>query len=115
MKLLIDENLPRILVERLTRRGDDVLWARERLRGAADEELIALAQREQRTIITQDKGFGDLVLRRGHTIGVVLIRSEEPTDKMVTRIFEILGRRDDWDRFFTVVSEDGRVRSIPLP
>lgn len=41
MKLLIDENLPRILVERLTRRGDDVLWARERLRGAADEELIA--------------------------------------------------------------------------
>ena len=41
----------------------DVRWARETDRGEADPDLLELATREGRTLITYDKDFGDLVHR----------------------------------------------------
>ena len=38
-------------------------WARETDRGEADPDLLELATREGRTLITYDKDFGDLVHR----------------------------------------------------
>ncbi len=43
MKLLVDENAPRTLVEMLRCYGYDLLWIREQCRGLADEKIIQLA------------------------------------------------------------------------
>jgi predicted nuclease of predicted toxin-antitoxin system len=47
---------------------------------ASLRSLIGLAAREKRILLTEDKDFGDLIVRRKHTVpGLVLIRiaSEE--------------------------------------
>ena len=48
----------------LTGRGHDVLSARDGYSHAADETLLALAYRERRVLVTQDKDFGELVFLR---------------------------------------------------
>ncbi|MFQ6042536.1 MAG: DUF5615 family PIN-like protein [Candidatus Poribacteria bacterium] len=40
MKLLVDENAPRTIVEALRNYGYDLLWIREYRRGIADEEIV---------------------------------------------------------------------------
>ena len=45
--------------------GHDVRAASEMAPGTSDEDLLALAYNEQRVLITEDKGFGELVFRRG--------------------------------------------------
>ena len=49
----------------LTDLGHDVLSALDRDPRAADEALLALANKEQRVLITEDKDFGELVFVRG--------------------------------------------------
>ncbi len=48
----------------LTSQGHDVLTVVERNPKASDEEILALATEEQRTIITEDKDFGELIFLR---------------------------------------------------
>lgn len=59
MKLLLDEMYPRSIAEQLRARGHDVAAVTERpeLRGSPDAALFALAQEEQRAIVTDDVGF----------------------------------------------------------
>ena len=49
----------------LTDLGHDVLSARDAAPHATDETLLALANRERRVLITEDKDFGELVFVRG--------------------------------------------------
>ena len=48
----------------LTDLGHDVLSAREIDPRATDEALLALANRERRVLVTEDKDFGELVFVR---------------------------------------------------
>jgi len=45
---LLNENMPGTVLRVLRERGHDVLSAKESMRGAPDEEVLARAQREQR-------------------------------------------------------------------
>ena len=56
MKILVDENIPNITVAELRAMGHDVLDIRGTGRqGMFDNDLWALAQTEQRTLVTTDK------------------------------------------------------------
>lgn len=44
--------------------GYDVISASERMPRATDAELMAFANKERRTLITEDKDFGELVFAR---------------------------------------------------
>ncbi len=63
IRFLIDECCPRAIVDRLRTEGHDVRYAAESDRSAADEEILALANAQNRVIITEDFDFGDLLLR----------------------------------------------------
>lgn len=53
MRILVDENIPSITVQELRAMGHDVLDIRGTERqGMFDDELWALAQTEQRTLVT---------------------------------------------------------------
>ena len=73
MRILADENISEQVVVRLRAAGQDV---QETDRGEADPNLLELATRERRTLITYDKDFGDLVHRDGMSAphGVILFR-----------------------------------------
>lgn len=64
------------VVVRLRGAGHDVRWAKETARGAADADLLELATREERTLITYDKDFGGLIHRDRleAPFGVILFR-----------------------------------------
>ena len=76
MRLLADENIPKLAVEALRDRGHDVAWVRQDAPGIPDQEVLSLGQDESRLLITCDKDFGELAFRHGLPAehGVVLFR-----------------------------------------
>ena len=65
MKFLLDAcAASRTLQASLTELGHDVLSARDENARATDEALLALAYRERRVLVTEDKDFGELVFMR---------------------------------------------------
>ena len=53
-----------VLHTTLTDFGHDVLSARDGYASASDQELLDLAYRENRVLVTEDKDFGELVFLR---------------------------------------------------
>ena len=76
MKFLLDVCVAsRILHDTLTDLGHDVLSARDGYANASDETLLALAHREARVLVTEDKDFGELVFSLRLPLAASLHRS----------------------------------------
>jgi predicted nuclease of predicted toxin-antitoxin system len=70
-----DENIDAAIVGRLRADGHDVVWIAEAKPGATDDHVLAIAEQQQRVMITADTDFGDLVFRQGlASAGVLLLR-----------------------------------------
>jgi predicted nuclease of predicted toxin-antitoxin system len=75
VRWLVDECVAARLVGSLRAVGHDVIYVAEAAASLSDTDVIALATRENRLLLTEDKDFGDLVFRRGFSVpGVVLMR-----------------------------------------
>ena len=75
MRLLVDESCDAIISRTLRTAGFDVSAVSESQPGASDTEVISLAINESRTLVTEDKDFGQLVYASGHGHhGVILLR-----------------------------------------
>ncbi len=116
MRFLANENFPGAAVAALKATGHDVVWIRIAAPGAADRDVLALAAREERILLTFDKDFCELA--RGaalpRTCGIVLLRMPMPKpDEVGERLVALIGARDDWAGCLSVV-EPGRVRMRPL-
>jgi len=117
MRMIVNENVTRTVIDELRKRGHDVLSVKESMRGAGDDVILARAEAEQRLVVTHDKDFGELAFRfrLPATCGIVLFRlsgSEPDADNQ--RILDVLESRTDWAGHFSVVTDD-RVRMRPLP
>ncbi len=74
MRFLIDECTGPEVAEWLLEQGHDVFSVFHSARGLDDEAIIEKAFRENRVLITNDKGFGLLVfLKRIPRHGVILL------------------------------------------
>jgi predicted nuclease of predicted toxin-antitoxin system len=117
MRWLVNENVSGTVIRTLRDRGHDVLAVKESLRGSGDPHILALAQAEQRVLVTHDKDFGELAFRFGlpASSGVVLFRLSGPDPESDNRrVLEVLESSVDWKDHFAVVTDD-RVRIRPLP
>ena len=73
-RFLADENITQLVVERLRLSGFDVESIRETNSGAADQVVLDIARNESRILITEDRDFGELVVRQQlGVVGVVLL------------------------------------------
>ncbi|MES2196724.1 MAG: DUF5615 family PIN-like protein [Pseudomonadota bacterium] len=116
MRWLADECVAAPLVVFLRTSGHDVLYIAESAAGSSDADVISLALRENRLLLTEDKDFGDLVFRRQRTVpGVVLMRTDfdNPMRKALRLQATITRYGEELFGRYTVV-EDGRVRSRRL-
>jgi predicted nuclease of predicted toxin-antitoxin system len=108
MRILADENFPRLIVEALRAAGHDVAWIRAEAPGSTDEQVLTRAGTDHRVLLTFDKDFGELALRRGlaGSQGIVLFRlpSGRPAEVM-TRVVTAISSREDWTGHFSVVEE----------
>src|SRR3954452_2708209 len=116
MRWLADECVAASLITFLREGGHDVLYVAETAGGLSDTDVIALALRENRIMLTDDKDFGDLVFRRRQAVsGVVLMRVAPEMPKLksqrLTAAIERYGN-ELFGRY--VVIEDSRLRSRML-
>lgn len=119
MNLLVDECLPKALVDELTLRGHNVRWARKDFAGYSDTQLLAVAAAEQRLIVTEDRDFGTLTMfHRLPAPGIISVYlSKFPGDltdtvKSVVLTIDRLG--NSLHGALTII-EPGRVRQRALP
>ncbi len=72
---LADENIPLEVVYELRHKGIDIISLSELNPGIEDEEVLLLAVKERRTLITFDNDFGELVFKmKKLSKGVILLR-----------------------------------------
>lgn len=77
MRFVADENIDRLLVDDLRRKGHSVIHIVESHVGLSDRDVAKLAWDSDSIIVTHDKGFGDLLLKqRLLSRGIVILRLE---------------------------------------
>jgi predicted nuclease of predicted toxin-antitoxin system len=110
MRGIVDESTGVVVARWLRSLGHDVLSIREDSPGMVDEEILTLAVRENRVVITNDKDFGDLVFRDGQVHrGVILLRlADDRTPAKIAALERLLAELpDDLQECFVVVTERG--------
>jgi predicted nuclease of predicted toxin-antitoxin system len=116
MRWLADECVPVSLVRSHHAAGQDVLYVAEMAAGCSDDAVIDQARRDQRLLLTEDKDFGDLVIRQGRLIpDVVLLRIDpaRPTLKAARLAAAITQYGDELFGRYVVIDE-GRMRARRL-
>lgn len=116
MRFLADENFPGDAVRALEAEGYDITWVSLLAPGSSDPEVLAMAVREERILLTFDKDFGNLATSGAlpKNWGIVLFRSPFPGSlEYGRRLADLISARTDWAGHFSVV-EPGRIRKRPL-
>src|SRR5262249_38900842 len=114
MRFLLDESADLPLATHLEAEGHDVTAiVRDYPRSLSDHEVLAIARREQRILITNDRDFGELIVRLGllHS-GVIFFRlGEESIPTKIARLTVVLARHAaDLEDFIVVTQHRVRVR-----
>ncbi len=74
MNILIDENIARQVVERLRQDGHNVNYTIQG-QSISDDVVLDTAHKQGALLVTDDKDFGELVIRqRQQASGVILVR-----------------------------------------
>jgi predicted nuclease of predicted toxin-antitoxin system len=107
-----DENIESAIVARLRDDNHDVVWIAESEPGTTDDRVLAIAEEQQRVLITGDTDFGVIVFRQGRArAGVVLLRlAGLPPARKAVIVSEVVAKYlPELKAAFSVVAP-GRVR-----
>ncbi len=118
MKFLIDQDVYAVTIKFLIDAGHDVIVvAQMGLAQASDEEILRVAQAENRILVTRDRDYGNLVFVRAIGTGVIYLRV---LPKMVNEVHkELAGVIENYSEVelkgaFVVVEPDGYRFRKPL-
>ena len=115
MRFLLDESANARIFPHLRKRGHDVTAiVRDHSVGLPDDEVLAIAYRQGRILITKDRDFGELVFveHQPHA-GVIYLRLEPSggLKTIVARLDDVLAQHaHQLDRFIVVTRDLIRVR-----
>lgn len=95
MKFLADVNIPQSIITSLQNHGHDVLDSKKQHLTATDTELIALALKENRILLTRDKDFITLMQFPKYQVPTIAIRlKNQNPSHMQERLIELLENQD---------------------
>ena len=107
MKIFVDENIPLMTVQVLREEGNDVLDIRGTPdKGMEDEALWNMIQREERLLVTTDKGFTQY--RNDSHHGILIIRLRQPNrQKIHQRVLHAINqfKEEDWSGLLVVMRD----------
>jgi predicted nuclease of predicted toxin-antitoxin system len=116
MKILVDENIPSRTVGELRGLGHDVLDIRGSPEQRMDDDLLwARLLREQRLLITTDKGFAQHRQESHH--GMLIVRLRQPNEaKIHERVMRAVSQyaEADWPGLLVVMRDTIQSVSRPL-
>jgi predicted nuclease of predicted toxin-antitoxin system len=117
MRFLADENVSREVVRRLLAVGHEVISIAETEPGSSDRDVLKIAKSGNCILITEDRDFGELVIRQKLEVrGVILLeldRLSNAADAIL--VTEIVAGHADKLSDNLIVIEPTRVRIRPLP
>ena len=117
MRFLADENVSRHVIERLRNSGHDVVSIAETKPSAPDEDVLNAADAGSRILITEDRDFGEMVIRQRLGVGGVILleldRLSNATE--ADTVADVISAHADRLSGNLVVIEPGRIRVSPLP
>ena len=110
MLLLVDESAGKRLAMLLVSAGHDVVFVGDVMPSVSDEEVLAKAASENRILISDDKDFGELVVRQQKpATGVILLRTLSTNSKIrADAVAKILSNMDAKGKL--IIVKEGRVR-----
>ena len=114
MRFLLDENADPRLADHLRASGHDVTTIiLDYTRSIEDTQVLTIAQRERRILITNDRDFGELIISQGlpHA-GVIYFRLRSTALRLkLDRLDYVLGHHaHQLDQFLVVTEHSVRVR-----
>lgn len=117
IRFLADESCDFTVVRALRRGGYDVLSVSESTPRAEDTEVIGLALREERILLTEDKDFGRLVYSHGQeTLGVIFLRFPTFARKQISRdVLHLVRQQGSKLAGSFVTVQPGRIRISHKP
>ena len=116
LKFLADVNVEKSVIDLVRETECDIIWIAETNLAMRDNEILDLANKEDRILITNDKDFGELVFwQKKVTIGIILFRVKgQDTQKKCFLFRELLRKFEDKIRNNFVIISDNKFRFIPL-
>jgi predicted nuclease of predicted toxin-antitoxin system len=116
MRFLADENVSRRVIERLRSTGFDVKSIGETKSGIPDKDVLRTADAEDCILITEDRDFGELVIRQRLAVrGIVLLELDRLSSKAEADVVAVVvSTHADklWGNLLVI--EPGRIRVRPL-
>ncbi len=107
MNIFVDENIPSITVDQLRKMGHDVLDIRgTEKEGLSDEGIWEITQKEERLVVTTDKGFSNHRDDSHH--GILIVRLKQPNRKKIhSRIIQAVSqfKESDWKGLMITVRD----------
>ena len=116
MRYLANENIPLFTLKELRKERVDISSAKDICPGCGDRELMELAYRENRILVTFDKDFGELVFKvEVPTRGVILLRFSPKSPEYITEKLKesLVPPKLDFENHFCVIREQG-IRLVKL-
>lgn len=97
MKFLANENFPMESVSYLRKSGFDIKAICEGNSGIKDHEVMMIAINEDRTILTFDRDYGELIFRLNYKpkCGVIYLRLDQYSAVQPGLIIETLCKQED--------------------
>ncbi len=110
MRFLVDESTGKRFAAFLASAGHDVVFAGDLMPSASDEDVLAKAEGEGRILISDDKDFGELVVRlRKPSTGVILLRTLSISPKIrADAVISVVDGSEVKGKL--VIVKEGRVR-----
>jgi len=116
MKLLLDTCVWPGAVAELAAQGHEVIWVGDWPSDPGDEEILAFALQEGRTLVTLDKDFGELAVAFGHAHSGIIRLVNLPIAKHAAVCLSVIERHGgELAQGAIVTAEPGRVRVRPAP
>ena len=117
MRFLADENVDFAVVRSLRSAGHDVRALAEETTRTVDAEVIALASRERRILLTEDKDFGWLAFVVGvGSEGVILVRFPGTARQgLGPAVLSLVAKHGEHLRGSFTVLQPGHTRITPGP
>ncbi len=116
LKILADENIAPSVTAALRKEGFNVFSIyEEKFSGVSDEEILKLAKKEKRIVLTHDKDFGNLIHQPGLFHGGVILlrlRNQSPQNVISFLITFLKKIKTGKIKNRLVVFQEGKIRII---
>lgn len=112
MKFLADESCDFTIIRELREAGIEVVSVLEQFPGITDEEVLSIAHKEERIVITEDRDFGRLIHLSGdRPLPVCYLRYPfSARRQIIDKLLSLISKKEPFLQDSFIVIEPAKIR-----